>query len=157
MRAGSEREVHGPHCVSDAGATSLLPASMPQRRHRAHSQQSGFAITAELMLVVVLLGIGLVTGWVKLRDQGLSEIRDSVNGMDAYLLGAQPLWNTGGTRWLKAGAVVEPAVAGAVTERWVDDTGSSRTFSTVTETAPGVYRGASGVLVYGPDNADEGR
>lgn len=120
------------------------------------ARQSGFVITAELMLVVVLLAVGLVTGWVKLRDQGLSEIKDSVSGIDAYMLGAQPLWNTGGTRWLKAGSVLEPATT-PVTERWVDDAGNSRTFSTATQTSPGVYRGSSGVLVYGPDNANEGR
>jgi len=44
----------------------------------ARRQQAGFVISTEMMLISLVLVLGLITGWAKLRDQSLSEIKDSM-------------------------------------------------------------------------------
>lgn len=39
--------------------------------------QAGFVITVELMLIVVVLVIGLLSGWTKVRDQVIGELSDT--------------------------------------------------------------------------------
>ncbi len=102
-------------------------------------------MSAELMLIALVLAFGLITGWVKLRDQSLSEIADSMAAIDAFILGSAPLWQTGGTRWISAaGLIVEPA-SPTVTESWDGETGS---MAVETSSDPRVFEADGGVLIY---------
>lgn len=119
---------------------------------RQRPNEAGFVMSGELLLIAVVLCLGLITGWVKLRDQSLAEIKDSMAAIDAYILGAGPLWQTGGTRWIENGSVVEPPLAGTVTERW--DNGVDPPFQAPAAEpvsgSPGVFRSRDGFLIYGP-------
>ncbi len=108
----------------------------------------GFAISTEILLIGLILVLGTVTGWVKLRDQSLSEIKDSMAAIDAYILGAAPLFQTGGTRWIKADGTIEAPSTTPITEGWGP---GDVTWSAAKETSPGshVYQTDDGVLVYG--------
>jgi hypothetical protein len=113
---------------------------------------SGFVVSAEMMVIAVVLVLGLIAGWVKLRDQSLAEIADTIGAVDAYLLGSAALFQTGGTRWIVDEEVVDPPVTGPVTENWVNEDDSTQSFVTVevqTSTPDGdIYEMKDGVLVY---------
>lgn len=111
-------------------------------------RQAGFVVSTELMLIALILTLGLITGWVKLRDQSLAEVKDTMAAIDAYIFGSGPLWQVGGTRWIQGGAVVAPGNTGAVTETW--GTGNVSAPAAV-ETAAGshIYQSKDGFLVYG--------
>jgi len=116
------------------------------------NREGGYVVSAEVLLIALILVIGLATGWAKLRDQTLAELKDFMAAVDTYNLGAAPLWQTGGTRWIVNGAIVGPsAAAGSVTELWVDENGN--TFSApAAEEVPGSqgqYRSREGFLIYG--------
>jgi len=68
--------------------------------------------------MVLVLGVGLVTGWVKLRDQSIAELKDSMAAVDAYIQGAANVWQTGGTRWIKNETIIGPDNTGNVQELW---------------------------------------
>ena len=113
---------------------------------RREQREAGFVVSTELMLIALVLAAGLVTGWVKLRDQSLSEIKDSMAAIDAYIQGSTPLWETGGTRWISGGAI-EPMVAPAVTESW--DGGAFPTAELTSDPGdPPEYEAIDGVLTY---------
>jgi len=62
--------------------------------------QAGFVVTAELLLITVILVLGLVTGMTKLRDQSIAELADTGAAIGAInqsyaVLGTS--WTTGGT------------------------------------------------------------
>lgn len=125
---------------------------------RRRGRQAGFVVSAEMMLIALILAIGLITGWVKLRDQSLAEIKDTMAAIDAYLLGSGPLWQIGGTRWIVAGAIVEPTIP-AVSELWDNGVDPPFAWPTVVETsAPGsdprVFKTKDGILVYGAPTAE---
>lgn len=120
---------------------------------RARHGSSGFVISSEIMLIALVLTLGLITGWVKLRDQSLAEIKDTMAAIDAYIMGSGPLWQTGGTRWIVSGAIVEPSTTGGVTELWGDDPDpanwvDSEPAAELSTTAD-VYQSKDGFLVYG--------
>ena len=107
-------------------------------------RHAGYVVSAELMLMGLILAIGLVTGWVKLRDQSLAEFRDSMASVDAYVGGSGELWQVTGTRWIVSGAIVEPSATGPVTESW-----DNNTFNLVEDpNADDVYTDVSGRLIY---------
>ena len=121
--------------------------------HTKHAQ-AGFVVSVELMLIGLILALGLITGWVKFRDESLSEIKDSMAAIDAYILGSGPVWQLGGTRWISGGTVVAPAATGPVTEGWGNDPDPANwtiSFPAARETAPGshVYVSRDGLLTYG--------
>lgn len=130
-----------------------------QTRTSVHTRHksSGFVVSTEMMLIAVILALGLITGWVKLRDQSLAEVKDTMAAIDAYILGSGPVWQIGGTRWIQGGAVLAPGSTGAVSEKW----GSDPDPAFWTESAPAaelvpsqtsVYQSRDGFLVYGaPD------
>jgi hypothetical protein len=122
-------------------------------------RQEGFVVSTEIMLIALILVAGLVTGWVKLRDQSLAEIKDSMAAIDAYILGSTPLWQIGGTRWIVGGAVIEPTVP-AVSELW-GEVGSANwdtAFPAAVQTSadPLVFEATDGILVYDDDGTGEG-
>ncbi len=85
--------------------------SSPNRR-----KESGFVVSAELLMIAVILLVGLATGWVKLRDQSLAEIRDSISALNAYNVGISTGLRPYGTRWIdNTGTVLAPPASGAVT------------------------------------------
>jgi len=88
----------------------------PVKARRGNS--SGYVVSAEVFLIALVLGLGMVTGWSKLRDQSLAEVNDTLAAIDAYIQGSQNIWNTGGTRWIKSSSIVEPGVLGDVNEGW---------------------------------------
>ena len=116
--------------------------------------QAGFVVSTEMMLIALVLVAGLVTGWVKLRDQSLAEIKDTMAAIDAYILGSGPLWQTGGTRWIKqnagGGYIAEPEVP-AISELWDGDP-----WLTVEDPDPpdNVFKSKDGVLIYGAPAAE---
>jgi hypothetical protein len=122
---------------------------MSQTKVPAKSRTAGFVLSTEMMLIALILMVGLVTGWVKFRDQSLAEFKDTMGAIDAYILGSGPLWQTGGTRWIKAQAVVEPSGMGSVTEAW--GAGAGTPAPAAVETAPGshIYTTNDNFLVYG--------
>jgi hypothetical protein len=88
---------------------------MEQRDRHPRSRQSGFVVSGEVLLIAVILVCGLVTGWAKLRDQSLAEIKDSISAIDAYVAGATPLFQTYAQPWI-AGGLVSSAPAAPATE-----------------------------------------
>jgi len=104
----------------------------------------GFVLSVEMLLMAAVVGLGLFTAWTRLRDQSLSEVKDTISAVDAYIQGSTPLWETGGTRWIKDNTVLAPS-AGNVSENW-DGTGA---WETVTLTG-NTYTDISGRLVYAP-------
>jgi len=115
------------------------------------NREGGYVVSAEVLLIALVLVIGLATGWAKLRDQTLAELKDFMAAVDTYNLGAAPLWQTGGTRWIVNGAIVGPQPGPPVTERWVDAFGNTFSASAAEEVpgSPGTYRSKDGFLVYG--------
>jgi hypothetical protein len=68
--------------------------------------QAGFVVTAELLLISTILVLGLITGWVKLRDQTLAELSDSGNAIGAI----DQSYTLDGTDWtVDVGQVAEVA------------------------------------------------
>jgi len=65
-----------------------------------------------MLLMIAVLVVGTFTAWTKLRDQSIAELHDTAAAVDTYIQGTSTLWKTGGTRWIKAGAVIEPSVTG---------------------------------------------
>lgn len=130
---------------------------------RRRNAQAGFVVSTELQLVALVLVLGLVAGWVKLRDQSLAEIADSMAAVDAYIQGSAPVWQTGGTRWISGGAIIEPSVTGPVQELWVravTHQPGSQFPAPAAEPVPGfpgVYRNTAGFLVYGDAPIEEGQ
>ena len=61
-------------------------------------------MSAEVLLISVIVVIGAITGWVKFRDQSIAEVNDVIGALDAY----QPGFEAFGTRWISAGVVLSP-------------------------------------------------
>jgi len=63
-------------------------------------KNSGFVVTAELLLVTTILAIGLITGLSKLRDQTIAELSDSAAAIgsinQSYTIQGTN-WNTSAT------------------------------------------------------------
>lgn len=57
--------------------------------------QAGFVVTAELLLITVILVLGLVTGMTKLRDQSIAELSDTGSAIGAI----NQSYNINGTVW----------------------------------------------------------
>jgi hypothetical protein len=113
---------------------------------------SGYVFSFEILMIGLILSLGLITGWAKLRDQSLAEIKDTMAAIDTYVQGSQNLWNTGGTRWINNNTIVEPGTLGDVNEGW----GSSNTQYLLANDpdSDGYYTPVSGALVYrGPSAA----
>ena len=53
------------------------------RKARAAKRQAGFVVTAELLLITTILGLGLITGFTKVRDQVLAELSDTGSAIGA--------------------------------------------------------------------------
>ncbi len=69
-------------------------------RNKKGQGQAGFVVTAELLLITVILVLGLVTGMTKLRDQSIAELADTGAAIGAInqsyaVLGTS--WTTGTT------------------------------------------------------------
>ena len=125
---------------------------------RSKHRMAGFVVSTEIMLIALILALGLVTGWVKLRDQSLAEIKDTMAAIDAYILGAGPLWQTGGTRWIKVvgstPTIVGPSSIATVSELWDEDFNAApppASALAAVETAAGshIYKSRDGFLIYG--------
>jgi hypothetical protein len=110
-----------------------------------HHRERGFVVSTEVMLIAIVLVVGIITGWVKLRDQSLSELADTIAAIDAYILGTATLHQIEGTRWITAGAVVDPAPTGPVTETWNGDPAPA---AELTSSNPDIYQKKDGLLVY---------
>lgn len=70
------------------------------KRNKKGQGQAGFVVTAELLLITVILVLGLVTGMTKLRDQTVAELSDTGAAIGAInqsyaILGTN--WTSGGT------------------------------------------------------------
>jgi len=59
-------------------------------------KQAGFVVTVELLLITTILGLGLITGFVKVRDQVISELNDSGAAIGAINQSYQVV----GTQWI---------------------------------------------------------
>lgn len=46
-------------------------------------KQAGFVVTVELLLITTILGLGLITGFTKVRDQVLAELSDTGSAVGA--------------------------------------------------------------------------
>jgi hypothetical protein len=87
---------------------------MLKARVDRRNAEAGFVVSAELMLIAVILLVGSITAWVKLRDQSVAEVIDSVNALDAYNVGVARQLQPFGTRWISGGLVQGPAALGPV-------------------------------------------
>ncbi len=106
---------------------------MRESDHHSRHPEAGFAVSAEVLLIAVILVVGLITGWVKVRDQSLAEIKDSVNAIDAYVIGSTPMFQPYAQQWIVGGVVscssVTPPVPPAtclppVTDQYLPPTGA---------------------------------
>src|SRR5262245_33465516 len=68
------------------------------RKARAR-KQAGFVVTAELLLITTILGLGLLTGLTKVRDQTLAELSDT----GAAIGTINQSYTVAGTTWLDNG------------------------------------------------------
>jgi len=76
---------------------------------KAHARkQAGFVVTVELLLITTILGLGLITGFVKVRDQVISELNDSGAAIGAINQSYQVV----GTQWITAGGDNPATVSG---------------------------------------------
>jgi Tfp pilus assembly protein PilV len=127
------------------------PPDVPRHRRRA---QRGFAVSLELLLIALLLTAGLVTGWAKLRDSSLAEVKDTINAIDAYVLASTPLWETGATRWIipcendaNNGCIQDPALS-IVTEGWGENADPWVTVAGTNNAGNTTYESLDDVLLY---------
>jgi len=65
-------------------------------------KQSGFVVTAELLLVTTILAIGLITGMAKLRDQTIAELSDTGDAIGSI----NQSYTIQGTNWNTTNTVV---------------------------------------------------
>lgn len=68
------------------------------RMNKNKKGQAGFVITVELLLIVVILVMGLITGWTKVRDQSVAELMDTGSAIGAI----DQSYINFGTNWLGA-------------------------------------------------------
>ena len=71
-------------------------------------KEAGFVVTVELLLVTLTLGIGLLTGLSKLRDQTLAELSDTGSAIGAI----NQSYETVGVEWVDGGAIVVAHTSG---------------------------------------------
>lgn len=64
------------------------------RKNKAR-KQSGFVVTVELLLITTILGLGLITGFTKVRDQVLAELSDTGSAVGAI----NQSYTMDGTAW----------------------------------------------------------
>jgi len=77
-------------------------------------KQSGFVVTAELLLITTILGLGLVTGFAKVRDEVLSELDDTGGAIGAI----NQSYGITGTEWInKDGNMIAEAAGWAFSDR----------------------------------------
>lgn len=74
-------------------------------------RDSGFAISSEVLLIAVILVCGLITGWIKLRDQSLAELKDTMAAIDQWVAGSASSLQPYAQPWIVAGTVASTAVA----------------------------------------------
>jgi len=60
-----------------------------------NKKNSGFVVTAELLLVTTILTLGIITGMVKLRDQAVAELSDAGSAIGAI----NQSYSVQGTNW----------------------------------------------------------
>lgn len=77
------------------------------RMNKNKKGQAGFVITVELLLIVVILVMGLTTGWTKVRDQSIAELSDTGSAIGAI----DQSYINYGTNWL--GPLAGPIAAHA--------------------------------------------
>lgn len=53
------------------------------RRSLRKQSQAGFIVTVELLFIVVILVIGLVVGWVQIRNATIAELADTAEAIGA--------------------------------------------------------------------------
>ena len=123
----------------------------------SQGRQAGFVVSSEVLLIAVVLVCGLITGWLKLRDQSLAEVKDSIAAIDAYLTGLSPMVQAYAQPYI-SGSVVTSATTQPITEEYTDPR-CVATSSSVTCAAPGPGTPGGAIsLVYGttPTAADSG-
>jgi len=69
---------------------------------------AGFVVTAELLLVTTILGIGLITGFTVLRDQTISELDDTASAIGSI----NQSYTIEGTNWTTQGGNTVSEVSG---------------------------------------------
>ena len=84
-------------------------------------KQAGFVVTAELLLITTILGLGLITGFTKVRDQVLAELSDTgsaIGSINQSYTMKGTLWNAAFTIAQVSGFAfndaTDPASASAV-------------------------------------------
>lgn len=66
-------------------------------------KQAGFVVTAELLLITTILGLGLITGYTKVRDQVLAELSDT----GAAIGSINQSYEVHGTQWTNTHLIAE--------------------------------------------------
>jgi len=116
------------------------------RRHEA-----GFAVSSEVLLIGVILVCGLITGWVKLRDQSLAELKDSMAAIDQWVTGSASALQPYAQPWITGGVVASTAVA-TVTDEYTGLPCVATTGGPVVCPVPGApIPGSTLTLSYGPN------
>jgi hypothetical protein len=83
----------------------MTEPDMKMSARKGRTGQSGFVVTAELLLITTVLGLGLLTGMTKLRDQTLAELSDTGSAIGAI----NQSYTMDGTEWVTGGTVAEVA------------------------------------------------
>ncbi len=84
---------------------------MATAQRRVRRAEAGFAVSSEFLLIAVILVCGLITGWVKIRDQSLAEAKDAMDAIDQWVAGSATNLQPYAQPWIAAGAVTSTAVA----------------------------------------------
>ena len=61
-------------------------------------KQAGFIVTVELLLITTILGLGLITGFTKVRDQVIAELSDTGSAIGSI----NQSYRMDGTEWTNA-------------------------------------------------------
>jgi hypothetical protein len=113
--------------------------------------EGGFAVSSEVLLIAVILVCGLITGWVKLRDQSMAEVKDTMAAIDQWVTGTASALQPYAQPWITAGVVASTAVA-PVTEEYPGPPCVATSGGPVVCPAPGAsIPGGTLTLSYGPN------
>lgn len=80
--------------------------------------EAGFAVSSEFLLIAVILVCGLITGWVKLRDQSMAELKDSMAAIDQWVTGSASSLQPYAQPWISVGGAVTSTAVAPVTDEY---------------------------------------
>jgi|JI61114DRNA_FD_contig_121_346437_length_1413_multi_17_in_0_out_0_3 hypothetical protein len=70
-------------------------------------REAGFVVSAEMLLIALIMVFGLLAGWARLRDLSAKEIQDSIEAVDAWIDNAPTYFQPHSQLWIVAAGVIQ--------------------------------------------------